>query len=88
MSSDLQTYLASKYLTGAKADAILARAALQDDENSNGGLKRKKKKRKVDGNEASGSGSSGLVIADDDGMGWARKDSNVEEEELMDGRPG
>lgn len=85
MPSDLQTYLASKYLTGAKAEAILARA--ESSEGSNG-LKRKKKKRKVD-SETSQSGSGGLSIADDDGMSWARKDDDsIEQEELEDGRPG
>lgn len=77
--SDLQTYLASKYLSGPKADAILARAGEE--------VKRKKKKRKV---EAGGSGiivakEGGLIIADDDGLNWG---ANKGDEEDEDSRPG
>ncbi|BGP16048.1 hypothetical protein JCM10213_006816 [Rhodosporidiobolus nylandii] len=75
--SDLQAYLAAKYMSGAKADAILERSG--DAEG-----KRRKKKRKVDagGSGASGSGgagAAGLVIADDDGMAWGKKDEDEEE---------
>ncbi|GAA6002459.1 hypothetical protein JCM10207_001133 [Rhodosporidiobolus poonsookiae] len=73
--ADLQAYLAAKYMSGAKADAILDRSGNEDG-------KRRKKKRKVDAGGAapvaSGSGG-GLVIADDDGMGWGRKDDEEEE---------
>lgn len=75
--ADLQAYLAAKYMSGAKADAILDRAEDQ-------GLKRRKKKRRVEdeGSVASGSGTrraGGLVIQDDDG-GWAKE--VVEEDSL------
>ncbi|GAA5960408.1 hypothetical protein JCM21900_003542 [Sporobolomyces salmonicolor] len=72
-SSDLQAYLAAKYMSGAKADAILDRA---DD-----GIKRRKKKRKVDAAPPVASGSrGGLVIADDDGMAWGKQDEEDEED--------
>lgn len=53
---NLQSYIATHYLSGPKADAILART-------SDGKLKRKKKKPKSD--EAGSSSSSGLVFKDD-----------------------
>lgn len=56
--------MASKYLSGAKADAILART--EDG-------KRKKKKRKVDSTHSTTDSTSnygtGLVIADEDDFG-------------------
>ena len=71
-SQDLKTYLAAKYLSGAKADAILARA---DD-----GTKRRKKKRKVDGGGTTVVASGGgLIIADDDGMSWAQGANDEDE---------
>lgn len=76
--SDLQAYLAAKYMTGAKADAILDRAG-ED------APKRRKKKRKVDGGSVVVAEGGGMIIADDDGMGWARQKEKDEEE---DGRPG
>jgi hypothetical protein len=85
--SDLQAYLASKYMTGAKAEAILDRA---------GGVPegKRRKKRKVEslvGGVASGSGStSGMVIADDnDESSWKGKGGRgVGEDEEEEGRPG
>ncbi|GAA5901503.1 hypothetical protein JCM6882_006298 [Rhodosporidiobolus microsporus] len=69
--SDLQAYLAAKYMSGAKADAIIERSEEG---------KRRKKKRKVDTGGASASGSGGgLVIADEDGMSWGKKDEDEEE---------
>ncbi|KAJ1031902.1 hypothetical protein NDA13_002286 [Ustilago tritici] len=52
---NLQSYIASHYLSGPKADAILARS-------SDGKLKRKKKKPKIEPTDAS---SIGIVIKDD-----------------------
>lgn len=72
--SDLQAYLASKYMSGPKADAILDR----DDS------KRRKKKRKVHGESASTSSGAGLVIADEDGAFGAQ---DQEEEEYKPGQP-
>ncbi|KAI5474662.1 hypothetical protein MNV49_002682 [Pseudohyphozyma bogoriensis] len=72
--SDLQAYLASKYMTGAKADAILDRAG--------GDTKlRKKKKRKVDSSSTSIVSGGGMIIADDDGMDWARQKAEEEDDE-------
>lgn len=71
----LQTFLASKYLSGAKANAILARAS------EDGTGKRRKKKRKV---EEGGGGGGGMRIEDED-EGWGSK--KVEEDDEM-GRPG
>lgn len=78
--SDLQAYLAAKYMTGAKADAILDRNALET-------TGKKRKKRRIDSNPtasssqagagAGGSGmriSSGIVIEDnDDESSWKAK---------------
>jgi len=75
--SDLQAYLAAKYMSGAKADAILERS----DEG-----KRRKKKRRVEGGGASASASTsagaGLLVADEDGA-WGIK--NDEDEEYKPG---
>lgn len=57
---NLQAYLAAHYLSGPKADAILARTSSSAD----GKVKRKKKKPKTDSLSASDS-STGLVIKDD-----------------------
>ncbi|EKM57968.1 uncharacterized protein PHACADRAFT_182368 [Phanerochaete carnosa HHB-10118-sp] len=60
MASSMQTYLAAKYMSGPKADAILARTPTED--------RPKKKKRKV----AAASSSSAVsgMIKDDDVLGW------------------
>ncbi|KAF8583283.1 hypothetical protein K439DRAFT_1634555 [Ramaria rubella] len=62
----MQAYLAAKYMSGPKADAILSRENPQ----------KKKKKRKAD--EAGVSG--GYVVKDDDD-GWTKKDREDVEEE-------
>lgn len=54
--ADLQAYLAAKYMSGAKADAILER----EDPH------RKKKKKRTQASSSAKAGQ-GLVIADDDG---------------------
>jgi pre-mRNA-splicing factor CWC26 len=78
-NSDLQAYLASKYMTGAKADAILERS-----DSSNGAKKRKK--RKVDTTLAQPVASgSGLMVADEDDFGWARNDHDEDDDAS---RPG
>jgi pre-mRNA-splicing factor CWC26 len=73
----LQAYLASKYMSGPKADAILARAgggAGGDD-----GKKKKKRKRK-DADGTAGPSSSGLRLVDDDeASGFKREDDEDEE---------
>ncbi|SPO34796.1 related to BUD13 - subunit of the RES complex, required for pre-mRNA retention and splicing [Pseudozyma flocculosa] len=55
----LQAYLASHYLSGPKADAILART-------EGGDKPKKKKKRRLDPASASASASTGLVLKDED----------------------
>ena len=54
--SDMKAYLAEKYMSGPKADAILSRLGPQ-----------KKKKRKA--NEISNTQASGSLVVDNDG-GW------------------
>ncbi|KAG9095801.1 Pre-mRNA-splicing factor cwc26 [Ceratobasidium sp. UAMH 11750] len=71
MSSSMQSYLAAKYMSGPKADAILARAT----------DKPKKKKRKL-GTDSTPSTSTSL-IRDDDG-GWGRETRDSDEEELKE----
>lgn len=69
----LQTYLASKYMSGPKADAILSRAA-----------PKKKKRKHGDPQAASGSGSA-MIIDDDGGWGNTTNDKDeVEVEEVED----
>lgn len=69
--SDLQAYLASKYMSGPKADAILDRDESQ---------KRRKKKRKVTNDDPAR--TQGLVIADEDGAFGVQEQ---EEEEYKPG---
>lgn len=79
-ADDLQAYLAAKYMTGAKAEAILDRAG---DE----GGKRRKKKRKVEGSSSSTAAvvpGGGMIIADEDDMAWAKRKDEEDEE----ARPG
>lgn len=66
--SDLQAYLAAKYMTGVKADAILAREE---------GKKKKSKKRKAD--EGASLASGGLVVDDDAMTGWNKVQDEDEE---------
>lgn len=63
MTSSLQTYLASKYMSGPKADAILSRAAPE----------KKKKKRKT----AETSTASNMIV-DEDG-GWDGRQAQEDE---------
>ncbi|KXN85315.1 Pre-mRNA-splicing factor CWC26 [Leucoagaricus sp. SymC.cos] len=67
--ADLKAYLAEKYMSGPKADAILSRVA----------PKKKKKKRK--GEETTTGGAS--FIKDDDG-GWGWDQAKEEEEDLAE----
>jgi len=76
----LQAYLASKYLSGAKAEAIIAKHG-----NSADGLKRKKKKRKVDDGGMVIGGSGGMRIADDDG-GWGATANDDDKEDDVPGK--
>ena len=62
----MQAYLAEKYMSGPKADAILARTA-----------PKKKKKRKAE-QQASGSGSA-MIIDTDGGWGDEGKDEEADD---------
>lgn len=73
-----KAYLAAKYGSDLKAEAILARS---DDPS----LKRKKKKRKVDSTSTIVASGGGLLIADDDASAWGA--ANKDEEEEEEGRP-
>ncbi|THH06323.1 hypothetical protein EW145_g4165 [Phellinidium pouzarii] len=68
----MQTYLAEKYMSGPKADAILSKA-----------VHSKKKKRKA-ATSTTTTGSFGAIIVDDDG-GWGNgpKDDNDDLEEAI-----
>lgn len=66
----MKAYLAEKYMSGPKADAILARAAPQ-----------KKKKRKA--NTSSTATTSVAIVRDDDG-GWGDEGSGDEAEDLAE----
>ncbi|KAL7416711.1 Pre-mRNA-splicing factor of RES complex-domain-containing protein [Mrakia frigida] len=71
----MQAYLAANYMSGAKADAILARS----------GDKKKKRKRKVDtedytGGNAAASGS-GIRLAEEGDSGWGAADEEGKDED-------
>lgn len=75
LAMSMQEYLAQKYMSGPKADAILARAA-----------PKKKKKRKADSLIAPGgssSASASAMIVDADG-GWGDEDKAEPEDELAE----
>ncbi|CAE7231632.1 unnamed protein product [Rhizoctonia solani] len=67
MSSSMQAYLASKYMSGPKADAIMARTS----------DKPKKKKRKVATDPSTS--TPGFIHDDDGGWGREKKDSDDED---------
>lgn len=72
MASSMQAYLAAKYMSGPKADAILARTSSGP----------KKKKRKV---TTSSSSAAPSIINDDDALDWAQgsKEPDDEAEEAI-----
>ncbi|TCD66199.1 Pre-mRNA-splicing factor cwc26 [Steccherinum ochraceum] len=69
--ADMKAYLAAKYMSGPKADAILARAS-----SSSGAPK--KKKRKV---AASSSSANPSFIKDDDLAGWGAAPKDADEDD-------
>jgi len=77
MSASMKAYLAEKYMTGPKADAILARTTTAT----------KKKKRKANTANSTGSGSGagplGFVI-DDDASSWVAPPKDEEEDDIED----
>lgn len=76
--TSMQAYLASKYMSGAKADAILARAGPST-------TKKKKKRQGDDADAATGSSIGTFIKDDEDELKWG-KPMNVENEE-EEGRP-
>ncbi|KAH8105426.1 Pre-mRNA-splicing factor of RES complex-domain-containing protein [Cristinia sonorae] len=74
MADSMKAYLASKYMSGPKADAILARAST-----SSGAPK--KKKRKVAASSATASTS---FINDDDATGWAVDPKDPEDDDIAE----
>lgn len=75
MPADLKTYLAEKYMSGPKADAILAKTASQ--------TKKKRKKTTTTsayGLSTAGAPSGGAMIVDEDG-GWPQDSGDKEAEE-------
>ncbi|KAI0346385.1 hypothetical protein BDW22DRAFT_1368878 [Trametopsis cervina] len=70
MANSMQAYLAAKYMSGPKADAILAKTV------SSG----KKKKRKAGGGIAAAS----AMIKDDDIVGWDAAPEVVDDDEVAD----
>lgn len=70
MSSSMKAYLAAKYMSGPKADAILAKSSTSG----------KKKKRKAPGSAPAGS----AMIKDEDLAGWEAVTQEVEEDEVAD----
>ncbi|KAF9048411.1 Pre-mRNA-splicing factor of RES complex-domain-containing protein [Panaeolus papilionaceus] len=71
--SNLKAYLAEKYMSGPKADAILAKT---------GGLKKKKRKHK-DASSSQAARSSSFMIQDDD-SGWGEVKNQDEDEDMVD----
>jgi pre-mRNA-splicing factor CWC26 len=72
---NLQAYLAAKYLSGPRAEAILARHGGED------GVK-KKKKRKREATDPSAASGSGLVIRDEL-ESWKRSAQGDDEDDLL-----
>ncbi|GAA5968652.1 hypothetical protein JCM3765_004151 [Sporobolomyces pararoseus] len=78
---DLQAYLASKYMSGAKADAILERSTSSSSDST-----KKRKKRKVETTTTTSTfqpiaSGSGLKVADEDDFGWT-KAGEIEDDEF------
>ncbi|KDQ08658.1 hypothetical protein BOTBODRAFT_37809 [Botryobasidium botryosum FD-172 SS1] len=74
MSSSMKEYLASKYMSGPKADAILSRSSTSQP------LKKKKKRKIGAGEPSTSTSTSSSYIRDEDG-GWGAADANGAEEE-------
>ena len=70
--SSIQAYLAEKYMSGPKADAILSRAVTKN-----------KKKRKPDAGPTA-TGGSATIVDDDAGWGGAANSMDVEEDDAAE----
>jgi pre-mRNA-splicing factor CWC26 len=73
MASSMKAYLAAKYMSGPKADAILARTSTSD------GAPKKKKRKVAGSSTAPAAGPS--IIKDDDLLGWGDEAKEVEEDD-------
>lgn len=73
----LKAYLAAKYMSGPKADAILSRTTA-------GSGTAKKKKRKAGTSKASSSGAGPSFIKDDDVPGWDATHQRDDEDDAAD----
>jgi pre-mRNA-splicing factor CWC26 len=70
---DLKAYLAEKYMSGPKADAILAKTASQ--------TKKKRKKATTPGStDTPGGSNAGVKLVDED-AGWPQESRDVEDED-------
>jgi pre-mRNA-splicing factor CWC26 len=72
MSTSKKAYLAERYMSGAKADAILARTT----------TKKKKRKAGTPNSNPTASGSSGFIVDDD--VSWVPPPKDDEEEEDLE----
>lgn len=75
----MRAYLAEKYMSGPKADAILARTA-----STSTGKKKKKRKSPSDAPSTSTSTAYGAKIVDEDEVGWANVGGADEDEDMKD----
>lgn len=72
MSISRKAYLAEKYMSGPKADAILSRTT----------VKKKKRKAGTSGSNPTASGSSGFIVDDD--VSWVPPPNDEDEEDIED----
>lgn len=72
MSTSMKAYLAEKYMSGPKADAILARTT----------TKKKKRKGGAANSNPTPSGSSGFIVDDD--MSWVPPPKDEDEDDIED----
>jgi pre-mRNA-splicing factor CWC26 len=70
MATDLQAYLASKYMSGPKAEAILAAKTKK---------KSKKKSKSNESNQQPTASYSGMILKDVDGQDeWDSRDDEID----------
>ncbi|GAA5834910.1 hypothetical protein JCM5353_001439 [Sporobolomyces roseus] len=82
-NADLQAYLASKYMTGAKADAICERQSSSSSSDPTSTKKRKKRKVESVASKSGTSAGNGFVVADQDEDSW----SKINDEETEEYKP-
>ncbi|KZT71833.1 pre-mRNA-splicing factor CWC26 [Daedalea quercina L-15889] len=71
-NSSMQAYLAAKYMSGPKADAILSRTPV--------GATKKKKRKAGTASSSKASGSGPSFIKDDDVLGWVNRQENEDDD--------